>query len=174
MKLPLAYYGDPILRRKADPITSFDNELEALVKDMDETMRSLDGLGLAAPQVKKSLRLFLINIPEENEKGEHLPTETIVFINPTLLSLSKETGLENEGCLSIPKLYGEVTRPLKIEVEAFDVKGNRFTGTYTDWAARAILHENDHINGVLFIDRMEAKKRKALEAPLQKIKKLYS
>ena len=68
MKLPLAYYGDPILRRKADPITSFDSELEALVKDMDETMRSLDGLGLAAPQVKKSLRLFLINIPEENQK----------------------------------------------------------------------------------------------------------
>jgi peptide deformylase len=173
MKLPLAYYANSILRRKADPVEKFDDELKQLIRDMEETMLDLRGLGLAAPQVKRSIRLFITNIPVKDEKGEYHPSITRVFINPKILSVSDETWVANEGCLSIPKLYAEVARPRAITVEAQDQNGIFFTDSFSGWEAKAILHENDHINGVLFIDRLSHKKKKEVEKELQLIKSNY-
>lgn len=172
MKLPLAYYGDPILRRKATVVERFDEELKRFYENMEETMIAHDGLGLAAPQVKRSIRMFLINIPEENKEEGAARKPSTVFINPEIVSVSEESGVAEEGCLSIPKVYEEVLRPLTIEVKAVDLENKPFTGIYTGWEARAILHENDHINGVLFIDRIHGKRRKLLDPLLKRMKHL--
>jgi peptide deformylase len=173
MKLPLAYYANPILRRKADPVEKVDDELRAFIRDMEETMLDLRGLGLAAPQVKRSIRLFMTNIPVKDENGEMHPTITRVFINPKILSVSEESWIANEGCLSIPKVYGEVIRPKSVTIEAMDQNGIHFTETFTGWEAKAIFHENDHINGVLFIDRVDKKHRRDLEKELLIIKNKF-
>lgn len=173
MKLDLAYYGDPILRKKAEEITQFNDELKQLIKDMEETMFATNGIGLAAPQVKKSVRLFIINLQEKDEEGEYHPTITRVFINPKIIAVSEKTWEEQEGCLSIPKIYEQVARPFKITIEAQDENGTSFTQDFEEWEAKVILHENDHINGVLFIDRVQGKKRKALEPFLNAVKQRY-
>lgn len=188
MKLHLCYYGNPILRKKCAPVEAIDDELRELVYSMEETMFTHDGIGIAAPQIGKSIALFLVNAPdepihsndddddedEEQPQQENTPSITEVFINPKILSHSEETWDRGEGCLSIPKVYGRVTRPLHITVEATDLNGNRFTRDYSGLKARTIMHENDHINGVLFIDRIHGKERQELEHYLKQIKKLYS
>ena len=173
MKLDLAYYGDPILRKKATPVEKVDEELRQLIHNMEETMFETNGIGLAAPQVHRSLRVFIINIPEKDAEGEYQPTRTWVFINPKILELSDETWDAQEGCLSIPRIYEDVTRPLRVKIEAKDANGILFTQEFSGWEAKAILHENDHINGVLFIDRLHGKKRKALDPLLNDIKRRY-
>jgi peptide deformylase len=97
-----------------------------------------------------------------------------VFINPKILDYSEKTWTIEEGCLSIPGVFGEVERPIKIKIEATDLEGNRFEEEFAFMAARAILHENDHIHGVLFIDRLERKRRQQIEMYLQQVKKKYT
>lgn len=169
--LPLAYYGNPILRMKAKPVEKIDQEIEQLVKEMEVVMDQHDGIGIAAPQVNRSLRLFLVRAPIKNDLGEWENGPTEVFINPTLSAPSEDTWMREEGCLSIPRIYGDVERPLTITVEATDLSGQLFTKTYTGLEARIIMHENDHLNGVLFIDRMDKGSRKQLEPSLQALKK---
>lgn len=173
MKLDLAYYGDPILRKKGLPVEKIDDELKQFIKDMEETMFATDGIGLAAPQVKRSIRLFMINVPEKDENDQEIIKKTIVFINPRIFNISADCWLEQEGCLSIPKVYEDVERPVSVSVEAMDEEGNLFTRDFTGWEAKAVLHENDHINGVLFIDRVQGKARKALEPQLNEVKRRY-
>lgn len=173
MILELAYYGDPVLRKKTEKIEIFDDELKQFVKDMEETMFAARGIGLAAPQVHRSVRVFIVNIPEKDEKGEWQPTDTHIFINPKIIDFSRETWNEQEGCLSIPKLYDEINRPIRVTVEAQDLEGQIFTKEYVGWHAKTILHENDHINGVLFIDRIHGKRRKELDPILNQIKRKY-
>jgi len=179
MKLPLAYYGNPILRKKCARVEAITDELRQLVRDMEETMMSYDGVGLAAPQVHKNLALFMINMSIKDEatkeyEADKTLTQNIVFINPKILHYSEEGWLRGEGCLSIPKIYGVVGRPLHIKVEAMDIEGNIFTKEFSGLAARAIMHENDHINGVLFIDRIRGKEREEMEPALRALKKKYS
>lgn len=174
MKLPLAYYGNPILRKKCEPVTEITAEICKLIDDMIETMLSHDGYGLAAPQVKHSKSIFLTHTPTQTGPDEWVPGKIRVFINPKILSYSEELSFRGEGCLSIPNLYGNVARPLKITVEARDRDGTIFKEEFSGIAARAIMHENDHINGVLFIDRIHGKERKELEPTLREIKKKYS
>lgn len=174
MKLRLAYYGDPILRKKCERIEPIPNDLKQFVLDMEETMNAHDGVGLAAPQVHRSIALFIINIPRQVGPNEWVPTMTRVFINPKILEYSEEEWLRGEGCLSIPEVYGTVSRPVKIKVEAFDLNGKHFIEEFSGIEARAIMHENDHINGVLFIDRIRGKERQELEPFLRNIKKNYS
>lgn len=189
MRLPLCYYGNPVLRKKCARIDAIDDELRQLVVDMQETMFANDGAGLAAPQIGKSIALFIVHVADNEEidgeggeeEGEddqesstHYKRETEVFINPKILEHSQDIRLRGEGCLSIPRLYAEVERPYTITVEATDLTGNRFTKTFSGLKARAIMHENDHLNGVLFIDRIHGKARQELEAPLRIIKKKYS
>ncbi|MEI8125440.1 MAG: peptide deformylase [Parachlamydiaceae bacterium] len=174
MKLPLAYYGAPILRKKCKRVDKINDELRQLIHDMEETMMSLDGIGIAAPQVHHDLALFLVRVPKETESGEPEEEQTMVFINPKILEHSEEHWFRGEGCLSIPKVYGTVERPLRIKVEATDLNGSQFVHEYSDLEARAIMHENDHINGVLFIDRVQGKERQELDSALRAIKKKYA
>jgi peptide deformylase len=169
----LAYFGDPILRAKALPIQGITPEIKELVADMIETLNASNGIGLAAPQVKESCRLFITAVPKELEDGTVIPPILRIFINPKITFLSEETWIYNEGCLSIPKVYGDVERPLSIEVEATDLNGHLFKGSFTGLEARCILHENDHINGVLFIDRLDPKERKKLEKSLRNVKNRF-
>lgn len=172
MKLPLVYYGNPILRKKGEQITEITEEIKTLIQDMIETMHESKGVGLAAPQINKSYALFIAC--GTDEKDEWDLNKVRVFINPKILSYSQETQLCEEGCLSIPKVYGKVQRPVSIVIRALDENGNEFTEEFKNSAADVILHENDHINGVLFIDRVNAKTRKDIEPFLREIKKKYA
>ncbi len=167
--LPIVYYGNPILRRKADPIVEITPDIEALVQKMKETMDQYDGLGLAAPQIDRSIRLFIIRQPIERDKDEVRSPDIKVFINPKLSSPSEETWDVPEGCLSIPTIRGTVKRPKEITVVYTSLDGNTHEERFKDWDAKAIMHENDHINGVLFIDRLESQERTKLEPYLKKL-----
>ncbi len=178
MKLPLTYYGNPILRKKGTPIEKITDEIRQLVKDMEETMIGFNGAGLAAPQVNRSLALFLTHVENEDEKApgtEQTAPPVRVFINPKILEYSEELWGYPQGCLSIPdpNIYGVVFRPIRIKIEATDLEGNRFTEEFSKLSAQAFMHENDHINGVLFIDRLQKKEREQLEPFLRKVKKEY-
>ena len=172
MKLPLRYIGDEILREKAKPIESITEEVKALANNMLETMRSCNGLGLAAPQVGYAVRLFVITVIDEvNDRKVKTEIER-VYINPKIISVSEEMVGMNEGCLSIPGLYiDDIIRPKTITVTSMDLDGNSVTETISGWHARVVLHENDHLNGVLFIDRLLPKQRKGVYEEIKKIKK---
>lgn len=173
MELNLCYYGDPILRKKAASIPFIDEEIKQFVADMIDTMKKEDGIGLAAPQVGRSLRLFITCVPKKNENGEYSEEEgeLKVYINPEILEYSEESTIFNEGCLSIPGVHGDVERPYRIKVRALDLEGNEFIQDAYELEAHCILHENDHINGVLFIDRIRGKERQKLDTLLKRIKK---
>lgn len=173
MKLKLAYYGNPILRKKASPVVEINDELLKFVKDMEETMIAHDGYGLAAPQVERSIALFMINISKRID-SKLVPGITYVFINPKILNYSEEVTIRGEGCLSIPGVYGEVIRPALVKIQATGLDGKIFEKEFKGIEARAILHENDHINGVLFIDRIHGKERQSLEPELKALKKKFT
>lgn len=170
MKLPLAYYGEAVLRKKAAPVSTWDDSLHQLVRDMVETMEVEKGCGLAAPQVHRSVAVFITQIPREDEAGNVIAGELRVFINPTVVSYSREEWACEEGCLSIPGLRRRVSRPLKVVMRATDLSGQQFEEEFVGFDAHVVLHENDHLNGVLYIDRLESKERKALEPYLRKLK----
>jgi peptide deformylase len=174
MKLSVAYYGSPILRKKCQRVEGIDDDIRQLVQDMEETLIAHDGCGLAAPQVKRDLALFLVKDGHLNEKDEWIYEPTRVYINPKILQHSDEEWTRTEACLSIPKIHGHVTRPLTIKIEATGLDGVRFEEVLTGLPARIFLHENDHINGVLYIDRVKGKERLELEPYLRQIKKQYS
>ncbi len=173
MKLKLAYFGDPVLRKKGILVEEINEDIRQLVDDMLETMIEHNGIGLAAPQVHLSLRLFITAIPIEKEESEWKQGKLKVYINPEILAKSDETDIHQEGCLSIPKLYADVERPVKIRVRATDLDGNVFEEELEELECRCFLHENDHINGVLFIDRVKGKERLELDPKLKDIKKRF-
>lgn len=146
--------GDEILREKTEKIKVFDSALAIFVDAMFETMGESDGIGLAAPQVGVSKQLFVVDTRRPNER--------LVFINPEIVETSFEQGLYEEGCLSIPNMYSDIKRPLEVTVQAQDLSGKSFTLHASGILARVIQHENDHLNGVLFIDRMEEEAREKL------------
>lgn len=174
MKLPLTYFGNPILRKKAARVVEINDDIRQLIQDMIETMNVENGIGLAAPQVNQSLAIFITHVPIEGPDDTYQPGELRVFINPKIISVSEETWECSEGCLSIPKLYGKVVRPLKVTFEATGLDGKIFQGELTGLDARAFFHENDHLNGVLYIDRMDKKARQEIEPQLRDIKKRYA
>jgi peptide deformylase len=167
--LPLSYYGDPILRKKAEPISEITPAILQLVEEMIETMDACDGLGLAAPQVHYCLQLFVIRTPEESASGEIALGDPVVFINPKITSFSEDHWDVSEGCLSIPSIHADVSRPKKIVVEYTNLEGKKIQEECSGWKARVILHEYDHLQGVLFIDRLAKKEREKLEPSLQKL-----
>lgn len=169
--LPLAYYGDPILRRKADAIDEITSDIKKLVEEMIETMDASDGIGLAAPQIHHSIRLFVIRTPIETGQDKFEPGEVKVFINPKLSLPSDETWKASEGCLSIPTLRSLVERPKEISVEYTSLDGTVIKKRFSGWEARVIMHENDHINGVLFIDRLDPEERSKLNSLLKTLEK---
>lgn len=155
--LKIARMGHPVLRqvaRKVDPADIKTPAFQKLVDDMIETMREYDGIGLAAPQVHESVRLALIGI--EEGRGEGRSVRVLPVINPEVTPTTKETGEDWEGCLSVPGLRGRVARPNGITVRALDRRGNKVEFDLEGYPARVVQHELDHLDGILFIDRMKS------------------
>lgn len=173
MKLPLAYYGNPILRKKCLEIEEINEDIRQLIGDMIETLEEQNGIGLAAPQVKRDLRLFLTKVPHpsKDDPDQWEEGQVKVYINPKLSDPSQEAWEREEGCLSIPKIYVSVIRPYRITVEATDLEGRLFTEELSGLEARCVMHENDHINGVLMVDRIKGKARREIEDDLRRLKK---
>jgi peptide deformylase len=163
MPRALRYYGDPALRRKAAPVDSFDPALAELVHDLFEGMYREKGVGLAAPQLGESARVFVVDVEDDTGRTKR------VFVNPMIVR-REGTIIGEEGCLSIPGYREDVKRWAVIEVEARDETGQRFTLAAEGLLARAIQHELDHLDGILFIDRLSPIKRKLLEARLKRFK----
>jgi len=155
--------GEEVLREKAQPIKKFDSGLSVLVDAMFDTMEEGDGIGLAAPQIGVPQRLFVVDTRKAGER--------MAFVNPEVVETSHEQDSYEEGCLSIPGMYYNIVRPLEVTVQAQDVQGNPFSIKATGLFARVIQHEYDHLNGVLFIDRMEQGARDALVAAYEKKRK---
>jgi peptide deformylase len=161
--------GDPVLRERADDVTEFDDELRRLVRDMFETMYHAEGIGLAAPQVGVSARVLVVDLRRDADGRESVEPAHLALVNPRVTWQSEETEKQPEGCLSIPGLEEVVTRPLAVRVEGRDPEGNEVTVEADALFARALQHEIDHLDGVLFVDRVSALKRRML---LKKWKKL--
>jgi len=147
--MPIRLFGDPVLRTPADPVKDFDAELRRLVKDLTDTMQDAPGVGLAAPQIGVSLRVFTYHV---DDVLGHL-------INPSL-DLSEETETGDEGCLSFPGLAYPATRAYGVVAKGFNMYGEPVTLEGTGQLARCVQHETDHLDGVLFIDRLDKAQRK--------------
>lgn len=171
--LPLAYIQEPVLSRKAQPILHIDEGIHQLIDAMIETMDASDGIGLAAPQVHHSVRLFVMRQPIEKDPDGLDLGEVKVIINPVISALSEKTWTESEGCLSIPGLRAPVQRPYSLTIEYQDEKGQKHKETVSGWTARVILHEFDHLDGILFIDRLEDKAKKKIQPQLKEIQRRF-
>ncbi|MCQ2593012.1 MAG: peptide deformylase [Treponema sp.] len=144
MVLEITKLGEEILREKAQPVQEVNDEIRQLVNDMFDTMIEAEGVGLAGPQVGKNLRLFVLIADDDVRR---------VFINPQIIKTSEELSDYDEGCLSIPQVYETIRRPVRVTVQALNENGRPFTLEADGLLARIIQHENDHLDGVLFIDR---------------------
>ncbi len=162
----LTLYPDPLLRRPALPVTVFDQELRAIVAAMFERMYASKGVGLAAPQVGLKKRLLILN-PTGETKDE------LVLVNPRIAELSGPPTLLEEGCLSFPGIYAEVERPDACRVQAVRVDGTPFEASYAGFVSRIIQHENDHLEGVLLVDRMSPADRLRNKAALEELVAKY-
>jgi|SRR5204863_5156697 len=179
MILPIVAYGHPALRKVAVDITPDYPQLDKFIEDMWETMYGSFGVGLAAPQVNKSIRLFVVdtmqmftNMDEEEKKQySDMPGTKQVFINAHLVEADGEEWLYNEGCLSIPKIREDILRHEAVTLEFMDEKFESHVQTFTGISGRVILHEYDHIEGKLFIDHLPAIKRKLMKGKLTDISK---
>ncbi len=164
----LEYYGSSILRnrsRKID-ISSERDFIHSLLLDMLEVLKLQKGLGLAAPQAGENVRVFILNPEELNLKGHS------VFINPSVTT-SGPLDKDEEGCLSIPGIFEYVRRPFSAAVTAYDLSGEQFTLELDDYAARAVQHENDHLDGILFVDRLTPIRKRLIKKQLSEIKREY-
>jgi peptide deformylase len=183
MVLPIVVYGDPVLRKKCVDIDKDYPNLEQFIMDMYETMYEANGVGLAAPQVNKAIRLFVVDASpfaevDEDQEPEFTAEEMKqmngfkkTFINAQLLEEVGEEWKFNEGCLSIPKIREDVLRKPKLTIEYYDEKFKKHTETYDGVIARVIQHEYDHIEGVLFTDKINPFKRKLISGKLTDISK---
>ena len=155
--------GSPVLRQQAPPVARVDDAVRRLVDDLFETMRAAKGVGLAAPQVGVAQRVAVVDI------GEEAPPP-LVLINPRLVHVSAEVDVAEEGCLSIPEIFGEVERSTSVTLEALDRDGRPYRVEVPGFKARAIQHEIDHLDGILFLDRLSAVKRGLLVAKWKKLR----
>ena len=171
-------YGDPVLRTKGKRLEAIDDEIRALAADMLETMYEANGVGLAAQQVGRALQLTVIDVSdaesrpsqmwiagEEVDPKEHMP---LILINPELQP-DDEVEIGTEGCLSFPEITAEIPRALKVKVQAQDLNGNRVEFEAAGLLGRAVQHETDHLNGILFIDRMSSAAKAALAGKLKRL-----
>jgi len=162
---PILKYGDPILEKPTKPISEFDEELAELAEDMFATMYAAQGIGLAAPQIGRSIRMTVVDVTS----GKN-PEAKIVLINPQIIHGEGEKR-EEEGCLSIPGFRGYVVRPQFVTVRAQDIKGEFFEIRGEDLLARAFCHEIDHLDGILFLQHLGMLKRDLIKRKIKKLKK---
>ncbi len=173
MILPLCYYDDPILRKKALAIEEISVEIHQLAKDMIKTMIHHNGVGLAAPQVGKLLRIFVIRDEVIAPDGEVSFGKPEVILNPLFTQPSSEKVVMTEGCLSVPNVHTDIIRPSKMHVRYQTLEGQFVEEDLSGFRTRVFLHENDHLNGVLFFDRLTPDKRKKIDSQIQSVKKKY-
>jgi len=170
MIYPIVVYGSPILRQVAKEITPEEYpNLKTLIADMFDTMHKSDGMGLAAPQIGKSIRIFVVDATSLAEEDPSLGDFKKAFINPKLQVIGNESVVMNEGCLSIPKIREDVDRRIKVKITYYDENWNFFEEAYEGLKARVIQHEYDHLEGVLFIDKINPLRRKLLKGKLNDI-----
>lgn len=171
MILPVTVYGDPLLRLVSKPINPDYPNLNQLIENMYETMYNADGVGLAAPQVGLSIRLFIVDGTPMAEEEPELSDFKKVFINPTVIDKQGEPWLMEEGCLSLPNLRENVSREEQVTIKYTDQNWIEKTETYNGYAARVILHEYDHLEGKLFIDHISPLRKKLIKGKLVAISK---
>ena len=181
MERPLTYYGNPVLREKGMTVETFDSELKGLVADMIETMYAEEGIGLAAQQIGIAQQICVVDVrpPKDSEiyfnytyDGKSTPLDLfmpLAIINPKIEIIDATESLYQEGCLSFPNILGNVSRAIAISCKFYDADGNIHTLEADGLLARCILHEVDHLNGILFIDNME---KNDLHKNLTRIKQL--
>lgn len=169
MIFPITVYGDRVLRNVSEEILK-GSDVSALIADMNETMYAANGVGLAAPQIGKNVRLFVTDA-SSLEDEPHLKDFKKTFINPFILEKSGEPVSIEEGCLSIPGIREKVVRPSRLRIRYFDEKWNEREEEYVGFAARIIQHEYDHIEGILFTDYLSPLKKKLLQGKLSDISK---
>ena len=155
MLLDIVEIGDPVLRRKAHKVQQVDRDIRLLAQDMLETMRDAGGVGLAAPQVGESIRMIVVEYPED-DTVEDSPKKSYTVINPEITWRSEETSEGSEGCLSIPGYVGTVERNESIKVKGLSVYGRPIKISASGWLARIFQHEIDHLDGICYIDRATA------------------
>ena len=181
MRLPIRKYGDPILRAKGKRVETVDNEIRALADNMLETMHAANGIGLAAQQVGQALQLTVLDVTQVEDRpsamtlnGEPVADLTtampLVLINPTL-RLGEETELGSEGCLSFPEITADIERSCSLEMEAETLEGEKLRIEASGLLARALQHEVDHLNGILFIDRMSTAAKASHGSRLKRLQK---
>ncbi|WP_452600224.1 peptide deformylase [Pontimicrobium sp. MEBiC01747] len=178
MILPIVAYGDPVLKKKATEITAEYPNLKELVDNMHETMYGAYGLGIAAPQIGLSIRLFVVDASPfaedkelSQEERDYLNNFKHTFINPVILEETGEEWAFNEGCLSIPDVREDVFRKPNVKIEYYDLDFKKHTIELTGIAARIVQHEYDHIEGVLFTDKLSALKKRLIKGKLANISK---
>ena len=172
MIYPIVAYGSPVLKKVAQPIVKDpDFDLNKTIEDMFETMYSSNGVGLAAPQVGLSIRLFVIDPQNMDEEDENLKNSKKVFINPTILEENGEDWPFEEGCLSIPGVRADVLRKQTLTIHYFDENWREHTETFSGLTARVIQHEYDHLEGKLFIDYLSSMKKRLIKNKLYDISK---
>ncbi len=184
--LPIIEIPDPLLKQISVPVEAFDDELRGLVADMFETMYDAPGIGLAAIQVGVPIRLLVVDLQPEDENAEpevctahgdhhhtHKPVkrEPQVFINPVLSEPSEETSVYSEGCLSVPEIYADVERPSRIRVQWQDLDAKSHDEVIEGFLATVLQHEMDHLEGIVFIDRLSRLKRQMAVKRLEKLRK---
>lgn len=170
--LPILEVPDPRLRRISEPVAEVTDEIRALIADMFETMYAAPGIGLAAAQVDRPIRLLVMDLGDGPADAEGKPTRNPrVFINPEILDPSDELGSYNEGCLSVPDQYAEVERPARVRARWLDEQGIAHEELLDGLTATCLQHEMDHLNGVLFIDHLSRLKREMVLKKLEKLRR---
>ncbi|KAL8167138.1 hypothetical protein V2J09_008637 [Rumex salicifolius] len=166
--LSIVKYPDPLLRAKNKPINIFDDALKRLVDQMFDVMYKTDGIGLSAPQVGINVQLMVFNPAGERGEGEE-----VVLVNPRVTRYSQKLTLFHEGCLSFPGIYADVKRPESIKIDARDISGSRFTMNLSELPARVFQHEYDHLEGILFFERMTEEVLNSIRSNLQALEMEY-
>jgi peptide deformylase len=169
MIYPITVFGDPVLRKKAEPITKDFPNLKGFIENMFDTMYSSDGVGLAAPQVGQTIRIFVIDT-NTDEEGEPAGIAK-AFINPVILEKYGDEWVLNEGCLSLPEIREDVLRPESVRIKYLDEDFNEYDEIYSGFTSRVIQHEYDHLEGVMFVDYLTPLKRRILKSKLTAITK---
>jgi peptide deformylase len=180
MKLSIVQYGDPVLRAKGARIEKIDTHIRELAQNMIETMHAASGVGLAAQQIGEPIQITVLDISQVEDRptsmklnGKSVDPKSampLVLINPQI-DLGTDTEMGTEGCLSFPEITGEISRAKSIAVRGQDLNGNAVEIQTTGFLARAIQHEADHLNGILFIDRMSAAAKASLSSKLKRLQK---
>jgi peptide deformylase len=171
MILPIYVYGSPVLKKETEEIDGAYPELQTFIADMFETMAHSDGVGLAAPQVGKSIRIFVLDASTFADNKPELKNYRKAFVNPVILERAGEMICYNEGCLSFPKLHEDVYRESRVRVEYFDENFEKHDEWFDGIVARIIQHEYDHLEGKLFVERLSMIRRKLITSKLKRIAK---